>query len=78
MYLIKCNLCGAVYVGQTQRTLKSRIKEHISDTKSFIYLHMSTYGNDNISNFKWKILTTECLKKYVPKKLYTLKVIIIL
>ena len=23
---------------------------------------MSTHGNDNISNFKWKILTTERLK----------------
>ena len=50
MYLVKCNLCGAVYVSQTQRTLKSRFKEHIrhSDTKSFIYLLMSTYGNDII------------------------------
>ena len=27
-----------------------------------MFLHMSTYGNDNISNFKWKILTTERLK----------------
>ena len=23
---------------------------------------MSTHGNDNVSYFKWKILTTECLK----------------
>ena len=23
---------------------------------------MSTHGNDNISNFKWKILIAECLK----------------
>ena len=62
VYLVKCNLCGAVYVGQTQQILRSRIKEHISDTTSIIYLHMSTHGNDNISNFKWKILTTERLE----------------
>ena len=40
---------------------------------------MFTHGNDNISNFKWKILTTECLKSTrLAKKYYKLKVIIIL
>ena len=72
VYLVKCNLYGAVYVGQTQLTLKSKIKDHISDTKSFIYLHMSTHGNDNISNFKWKILSTEHLKstRFAKEALY--------
>ena len=39
---------------------------------------MSTHGNDNTNNFKWKILTTERLKSTrLAKKLNTLKVIIL-
>ena len=41
VYLVKCYLSGAIYVSKTQRTLKSINKDHISDTKSVIYLHMS-------------------------------------
>ena len=45
VYLVKCNLCGAVLV-----------------TLNLLYTYMSTHGNDNISDFKWKILTAERLK----------------
>ena len=69
LYCYKWNLCSATYVGQTQRILKSTIKEHISDTQFFVYLHMSTYRND-ISNFKWKILITEHLKSIWLAKIY--------
>jgi hypothetical protein len=58
VYKIECNLCNAIYIGQTIRTMRSRINEHCTDKKSFVYVHMLSHGNNNNNKFKWSILST--------------------
>jgi hypothetical protein len=33
IYIIKCKLCNAFYIGETARSVKTRIKEHLSNIK---------------------------------------------
>ena len=33
VYLINCKKCGSKYIGETKRTLKTRLLEHCGDTK---------------------------------------------
>ena len=55
VYLITCHICNKVYVGQSHRTINSRITEHINCPKSFVHLHLSTHPNST-HNITWKIL----------------------
>ena len=49
--------CGTVYVGDTSRTVGSRIKEHIV-TKQTVYKHLLSHknGTPSLSDINWKIL----------------------
>ena len=58
VYEIACGLCNMVYVGQTDRTARSRILEHLTSEESHVYMHMATHGSNKQSEFKWKILDT--------------------
>lgn len=39
IYKVECTLCNKVYIGETGRQLKSRIKEHFTQAKSAIHSH---------------------------------------
>ena len=58
VYLITCQICDSVYVGQSSRTIRSRIIEHYKNTTSHVFLHMQSHGQDQQHNFKWKIACT--------------------
>ena len=58
VYLITCDLCSQHYIGETERTIRSRIIEHTKTKTSHVYAHMQSHGNDHLSSFKWKILAT--------------------
>ncbi|UYV69693.1 hypothetical protein LAZ67_7000263 [Cordylochernes scorpioides] len=50
IYSVKCNQCNATYVGETSRTIETRLKEHernirYKDNRSLIYQHTSTTGH---------------------------------
>ena len=47
VYQVKCNTCGALYIGETHRTLRCRIKEHLArNSKSNVYWHfLSSHGS---------------------------------
>ncbi len=49
-------VCGAVYVGQTRRTMRSRIVEHAKGPESHVHTHMMGHNRDNSLCFKWRIL----------------------
>jgi hypothetical protein len=53
VYLIYCQICQCVYVGQSRRIL-----EHTKSTTSHVFAHMQSHGPDQHSNFKWKIACT--------------------
>ena len=46
VYSIKCKNCTAMYVGQTGRCLKDRIKEHKSRESSNIFKHIKATGHE--------------------------------
>ena len=58
VYLIICDVCGQQYIGETERTIRSRITEHTKATTSQVYSHMLLHGNEHLSAFKWRILAT--------------------
>lgn len=59
VYEISCNICKAVYIGQTSRIIKSRIKEHTFVPSSYVYAHLKSHGTNNVLDFKWRILAVE-------------------
>jgi hypothetical protein len=58
VYIIRCGMCNASYIGQTDRTIRTRILEHIGHNSSAVHAHMATHGPDNSSNFRWSILAS--------------------
>jgi hypothetical protein len=59
VYLITCNICDMVYVGQTERTMRSRIAEHTKCIQSHVFMHLQTHSKNQQKNFHWKVLTTQ-------------------
>ena len=60
VYKIPCKNCDSVYFGQTGRSFKERIKEHLSDyrhkrTKNACYFHNLKTGHE-IDFSNWKII----------------------
>ena len=55
IYKIVCNLCNAVYIGESCRCIKSRIKEHLSQDSSAVHQH---FKNDHRQKpcISWSIL----------------------
>ena len=54
IYVIECGECGKQYVGQTQRTLRQRILEHINDInhgcRTFLGRHINSHDNWNFED----------------------------
>ena len=44
VYKIKCSHCDTVYIGETSRTVGSRIKEHIRMVKQTVYSHLINHN----------------------------------
>jgi len=75
VYKISCKDCNASYVGQTKRQLKTRIKEHINNSKSSKSSVITEYIWEYSHSFDWeniKILDTESnyYKRAVSKMLH--------
>ncbi len=59
IYKISCGLCSDVYIGQTARTIRSRILEHIKDDNSHVRQHMLAHGVDQLKKFSWRIVGSQ-------------------
>ena len=65
VYLIQCDKCKGVYIGETERSIKTRIREHILSINNFnpqnanknttVSTHFSKEGHSR-DNFKFFIL----------------------
>ena len=45
VYEITCSTCGTMYIGETGRTIGSRIKEHLTMGKQMVYKHVKSLRN---------------------------------
>ena len=56
IYKITCQQCQKCYIGQTKRTMRSRIYEHLTSNDSAVFQHKQTHPG--LVDFKWKIIRT--------------------
>lgn len=58
VYEIMCSHCGMAYIGETSRTIGSRIKEHLKMDKQTVHQHLKTHKDISLDNsaITWKIL----------------------
>ena len=57
VYIIECTHCHLVYIGETSRTVGSRIKEHVRMKKQTIYQHLVSHTNTPmLKDISWDIL----------------------
>lgn len=45
VYQVVCTVCNASYIGETHRTYKTRIREHVSCKNSNVYRHFTSHHN---------------------------------
>ena len=57
LYKIKCKHCFSFYIGETARTIGSRIKEHVRSQT--VFYHLKTHVNNPTKEncIEWKICT---------------------
>ena len=59
-YKITCSVCHATYIGETSRTMRSRLISHLSDGNSAVYRHLRSH-NVNLAGslpISWTILSS--------------------
>jgi len=57
VYFIQCNLCSSFYIGETKRTMRTRLSEHVNSNSSLVFQHLAQHGSlPHISLISWKIL----------------------
>ena len=60
MYKKLCRQCSATYVGETKRTMRSRLREHLASPTSNVFQHLTTCHNSRAEpdDLYWSILHT--------------------
>ena len=58
IYIVKCQICTQVYIGETKRILKHRIAEHLTKNSSAVFKHhANNHSGFNIFNtFSFNVL----------------------
>ena len=56
VYQISCAVCGKIYIGQTKRCARSRIKEDMLNKSEHVYQHARSHNKESREVFTWKIL----------------------
>ena len=57
VYKINCRHCQLIYIGESSRTIGSRLKEHLRMQKQTIYVHLATHSKiPSLSDISWEVL----------------------
>ena len=57
VYKIDCRHCHLIYIGESSRTIGSRLKEHIRMQKQTVYVHLATHKKSpSLSDISWEVL----------------------
>lgn len=70
VYRISCGHCDLKYIGETGRTVGSRIKEHLKMSKQTVYVHLKSHGvnpQEGI-HITWEIIHNN-VKHYNERKI---------
>ena len=85
VYIIYCNLCTDVfYIGESGRSVKQRISEHIRDIKNFkayynfknVSFHFNLLGHNYLHHFSFFIFIKNCMDKNIRLYFETLLIYI--
>ena len=70
VYQIICSNCNITYIGETGRTVGSRIKEHLRMKKQTVFLHLKSHIDNPFkeSPISWKILHSN-IKSHSERKI---------
>ena len=70
VYKITCALCKEEYIGETYRTTRTRIKEHIKQKSSEVYKHFQEKHNKipTIEQIDWKVISSGYISSLHRKK----------
>ena len=56
IYKVTCLSCLKVYIGETSRQMKVRLKEHLCSDKSLVFQHFSACIGKENTKYEWTIL----------------------
>ena len=57
VYFIQYKFCSAKYIGETGRTMRSRLREHLSSPTSLVFAHlMQQHAHAEPGDLTWSIL----------------------
>lgn len=57
VYFVSCNTCDASYVGETSRTIRSRLREHVTSPTSHVFQHLRSHSAiPKITEIRWNII----------------------
>ena len=57
VYRINCKFCQAFYIGESKRTMRSRLSEHITQETSQVFQHLRTHHSiPMLDHIKWTIV----------------------
>ena len=76
IYEVKCCMCDAIYIGNTQQNFKKRMDNHFSDLQrllkngqksdSFAAHFVQHFNNTTSHTYLWKCMTFKVLKQLNP------------
>ena len=57
VYKIDCRHCHLIYIGESSRTIGSRLTEHIRMQKHTVYVHLATHKKSpSLGDISWEVL----------------------
>ena len=70
VYFIECRQCSATYVGESMRTMRSRLREHTSSPTSQVFLHLKDeHARAEPGGLRWSILHAGVTRTDVRRRL---------
>ena len=57
VYKINCSQCPAFYIGETKRTMRSRLREHITADSSLVFQHLKVHAPlPSTNDITWSVV----------------------
>ena len=74
VYSIKCRHCSAEYIGETGRTIRTRIAEHCSRSSSAVFQHLTNHGDVTTAAIEWTIVHRDLSNVTLRRRVESLEI----